>query len=97
MVTLRNVTFARDWSRLVEHRKRTHGQTVILIYEVLQAAKEPLTRREIAKAINRTAAPRFIDILEGIVDTGAIKKTEFVAHNEVIGFKYSLWSEDDHE
>jgi predicted transcriptional regulator len=63
--------------------------TVQTIYNVVHAAPTPLTRLEIARAIQRRKTPHLIAIIEEMVRKGWLIRTSSSYHNGVVVYLYS--------
>lgn len=70
---------------------RTVDETKVLIKRVLAGAKEPMTRGEIFKAIERKNTPHLRNILTQLVDAGEVIEDADLAPSRMLTrFWYSL-------
>lgn len=70
-------------------QNRSVETTVQAIYEVVHASPIPLTRLEIARAIQRRKTPHLIVIIEEMVRKGWLIRTSSAYHNGVVVYLYS--------
>jgi len=73
---------------LQEHRPR--HETRRLIFEAVRDSDEPLTRTQIARALNRRKSPHLIDMIDEMVTENILTRTVKVFHNGVQGYVYSV-------
>ncbi|HEX2619935.1 MAG TPA: hypothetical protein VHL11_07305 [Phototrophicaceae bacterium] len=70
-------------------QNRSIEATVQAIYAAVKASPVPLTRLQIARAINRHKTPHLIQIIEEMVRQGWLERTHDLFHNGVIVYLYS--------
>ncbi len=70
-------------------RNRTVEGTVLAIYETLRDSPTPLSRLEIARAIQRRKTPHLIQIIEEMVRKGWLTRTQTAYHNGVVVYLYA--------
>ncbi|MBC8098127.1 MAG: hypothetical protein H7Y11_01675 [Armatimonadetes bacterium] len=70
-------------------RNRSPEATTIAIYDAVRAAPVPLTRLEIARAIQRRKTPHLIVLIESLVQQGWLHRTQSAYHNGVVVYLYS--------
>jgi predicted transcriptional regulator len=75
-----------------EHRTRDITQQMII--EALQKSPKPLTRTQIARALNRKKAPHIIELIEEMVNANILRQEVKTFHNGVKGYIYSLVSDE---
>jgi hypothetical protein len=76
-------------------RNRTIVSTVETIYETVKNAHTPLTRLEIARAIQRRKTPHLINIIEEMVSKGWLARTQGMFHNGVVVYYYTAITHDE--
>lgn len=69
------------------HRSRVDALT--LIVDVLKHAPHPMTRSQIAKAINRAKTPYFRSLIAELVDAGDLSETARVRPNGALEYLYT--------
>ena len=75
-----------------EHR--TKDITQQLIIKALQTSKKPLTRTQIARALNRKKSPHIIELIDEMVAANIVQQDVKTFHNGVKGYIYSLVSDE---
>lgn len=76
-----------------EHR--TRDVTRDLIVRVLRQSHRPMTRTELARALNRKKTPHLIDMIEDLVAEGVLLRDTTTFHNGVSGYVYHVAPEAD--
>lgn len=71
-----------------DHRPR--DETLALIVDVVANHAGPITRTQIAKALERAKTPHLIDMIEGLVEAGYLVRRVKVFGNGVEGYIYEL-------
>lgn len=67
---------------------RAKGEALDLIREVVTNAPQPMTRLEIAKAIQRAKSPYIISLIMELVESGDIVEIAGVRPNRSIEYRY---------
>lgn len=67
---------------------RTKGEALKMIVEVVTSASKPMTRLEIAKALNRAKSPYIIGLILSLVESGDIIEIPGVRANRAIEYRY---------
>ncbi len=70
------------------HRPRDEARA--LIFDVVAESERPLTRTEIARAIQRVKTPHLISMIEELVDEGVFRRWTKLYPNGVEGYVYAL-------
>lgn len=61
-----------------------------MILDTLQETSQPLTRTEIAEALNRKKTPFLTELIDGMVTEGSLQRRVVTFHNGVQGYVYTL-------
>lgn len=69
---------------------RPHDETRYLIVDAIQTHNDPMTRTQIARALDRTKTPHLIEIIEDLVDEGYLVRYVKIFGNGVEGYVYAL-------
>jgi len=69
-----------------EHR--TREETRRLILRSVQESQEPLSRTQIARALNRRKTPHLIAVIDELVDEGLLTREVTTLHNGVEAYVY---------
>jgi hypothetical protein len=67
---------------------RAKGEALKMICEVVTSAPQPMTRLEIARAINRAKSPYIISLIMELVESGDIVELAGVRPNRSIEYRY---------
>ena len=59
-------------------KRRTKQELCDAVYGVVKAAEKPVTRLEIAREIGMAKSPQVINMIEGLVSTGWLKKEQML-------------------
>lgn len=69
-----------------EHRPQ--DETLTLIVTAVNNSPSGLTRTQIAKALNRAKTPHLIQLIEGLVEAGYLRRQVKIFGNGVEGYIY---------
>lgn len=69
-----------------DHRPK--DETLKLILAAVANSPGGLTRTQIANALDRTKTPHLIDLIEGLVETGHLRRQVKIFGNGVEGYLY---------
>lgn len=67
---------------------RAKGEALKMIVEVVTSASKPMTRLEIAKAIQRAKSPYIIGLIMSLVESGDIIEIPSVRPNKALEYRY---------
>lgn len=76
-----------------DHRPR--DETLTLILDTVAQHDGPITRTQIARALERTKTPHLIDMIEGLVESGYLVRHIKVFGNGVQGYTYQMAPRED--
>lgn len=76
-----------------EHRPR--DETLALILEAVAQHDGPITRTQIARALERTKTPHLIDMIEALVASKQLIRHVKVFGNGVQGYTYQIAPDED--
>ncbi len=72
------------------HLHRTQKQTRQEIIRIISESADPLTRTQIAAALNRKKSPHLIRIIDELVKEKILVREVVTFHNHVQGYTYAL-------
>ena len=70
------------------HRPREETRTIII--EAVASSPRPLTRTQIADALDRRKTPHLNTLIDELVDEGILNREVRVFHNGVKGYTYTI-------
>ena len=69
-------------------KKRSREETEVAVFLAVCTAADPVSRKEIADAIERAKTPELIEIIEAFVTEGFFDKIEDRARNGTLMYRY---------
>lgn len=75
---------------MTKQAHRPQGETRRLVLELVTQSPLPLTRAQIATALNRRKTPHLTQLLDELVEQGIFVRQIVTFHNGVQGYVYSL-------
>lgn len=82
---------------MVKQDHRPRDETRILIVEAIHQHQGPMTRTQIARALDRTKTPHLIELIEELVDEGYLQRYVKIFGNGVEGYVYALADSFPHD